>query len=219
MPPPLDLADLADSWEVHLEAERKAANTVRLYLLGVRGFVRWCDQQDRPAVLDRATVGAYVAALLKAGAEPATARARYQALRRLAEWLAAEGAVEENPLAGLKPPKVDVKVVPVLDDSQLRLLLRACEGPTLMDRRDMALVRLLAETGLLAGEAVVLQVADVNIRGGALVVRKSKTGRKRIVPFSPQPGRALDRYLRMRKQHRLADTPALAGRGWPGVRL
>jgi integrase/recombinase XerD len=86
-----------------------------------------------------------------------------------------------------------------------------------MDRRDEALVRLLAETGLRAGEAVALTVADVNVRGGMLVVRKSKTGRGRIVPFSPQTGRALDRYLRLRKQHRLADTPPLwLGEGGQG---
>jgi site-specific recombinase XerC len=108
---PLDLADLADSWQTHLEAERKAANTVRLYLLGLQGFLRWCDQQGRPATLDRATVGAHVSALLKAGAEAATAKARHQALRRFAEWLVAEGELAENPLAGLKAPKVDVKVV------------------------------------------------------------------------------------------------------------
>jgi integrase len=206
---PLDLASLADSWQVHLEAERKAANTVRLYLIGVRGFLRWCDQQGRPATLDRATVGAHISALLKAGAEGATAKARYQALRRFAEWLVAEGELVGNPLDGLKPPRVDVKVVPVLDDSQVRALIRACEGKTLMDRRDEALVRLLAESGLRAGVAVALAVADVNVRGGLLVVRKSKTGRGRVVPFSPQTGRALDRYLRLRKQHRLADTRAL----------
>jgi integrase/recombinase XerD len=38
------------------------------------------------------------------------------------------------------------------------------------------------------------------------------------VPFGPQTARALDRYLRLRRQHRLADTPALwlgdQGRGF-----
>jgi integrase len=205
----LDLAELADSWQTHLEAERKAPATVRLYLMGVRGFLRWCDQQGRPAALDRATVGAYVAGLLKAGAEPATARARHLAVRRFADWLVAEGELDDNPLAGLKPPKVDTKVVPVLDDSQLRALIRACEGKSLHDRRDEAIVRLLAETGLRAGECIALTMADVNVRGGLLVVRMGKGGKGRVVPFGPQTGRALDRYLRMRKQHRLADLKPL----------
>jgi site-specific recombinase XerD len=128
---PLDLADLADSWQTHLEAERKAANTVRLYLLGVRGFLRWCDQQaawpSRPGHGQRPCCGA-----AEGRAEPATAKARHQALRRFAEWLVAEGELPEDPLVGLKAPKVDVKVVPILADSQLRALIRACQGMSLM---------------------------------------------------------------------------------------
>jgi integrase/recombinase XerD len=30
-----------------------------------------------------------------------------------------------------------------------------------------------------------------------------------VVPFGPQTGRSLDRYVRMRRAHRLAETPAL----------
>lgn len=66
--------------------------------------------------------------------------------------------MDADPLAGLKPPKLDSKVIPVLSDQQLRALLAACQGPALSDRRDEALVRLLAETGLRAGETVALQV-------------------------------------------------------------
>jgi integrase/recombinase XerD len=45
-------------------------------------------------------------------------------------------------------------------------------------------------------------------------VRRGKGGRGRAVPFGPQTSRALDRYLRARRSHRLADTPAL----WLGDR-
>jgi integrase/recombinase XerD len=108
---PLDLADLADSWQTHLEAERKAANTVRLYLLGVQGFpplVRPAGPPGHPGPGHgrRPCLGA-----AEGRAEAATAKARHQALRRFAEWLVAEGELAENPLAGLKAPKVDVKVV------------------------------------------------------------------------------------------------------------
>jgi hypothetical protein len=105
-------------------------------------------RQARPATLDRATVAAFVAELLNDGKEAATARARQLALRRFAAWLTEEGELDADPLAGLKPPKLDSKVVPVLSAQQLRALLAACQGPALRDRRDEALVRLLTETGL-----------------------------------------------------------------------
>ncbi len=195
-----DLRALLESWTIHLRAERKAEGTVKLYGIGVRAFLAWCDRQGLAATLDRPTVAAFVAELLNGGKEAATARARQLALRRFAAWLTEEGELDADPLAGLKPPKLDSKVVPVLSAQQLRALLAACQGPALRDRRDEALVRLLTETA------------------GTLHVRRGKGGKGRLVPFGPQTARALDRYLRLRRQHRLADTPALwlgdQGRGF-----
>jgi site-specific recombinase XerC len=143
-----DLRALLESWTIHLRAERKAEGAIRLYATGVRAFLAWRDRQARPATLDRATVAAFVAELLNDGKEAATARVRQLALRRFAAWLTEEGELDADPLAGLKPPKLDSKVVPVLSAQQLRALLAACQGPALRDRRDGALVRLLTETGL-----------------------------------------------------------------------
>jgi integrase/recombinase XerD len=201
--------DLAESWLVHLRAERKSPATLRIYRAGVRAYLAWCADSGQPAILDRNLVAAFTADLLDQGAEPATAQARHLAVRRFSKWLAAEGELPADPLDGMRPPKLDSKVVPVLSDDQLRALLRACEGRTLRDRRDEALVRLLAETGLRAGECVALRLDDVDVLGGTLLVRRGKGGAGRLVPFSAQTARALDRYLRLRRGHVLADTSAL----------
>jgi site-specific recombinase XerD len=212
--PDIDLSALLPSWEIHLRAQRKSANTVNVYAGGVRRFLAWCRQSGAAPTLDRVTVAAHIADLLAAGAEANTAAVRQLALRRFAAWLVEEGELDANPLAGLKPVKVDSKVVPVLTEKQLRELVAACQGKSLQDRRDEALVRLLAETGLRAGEAVALEVGDVDLASGTLVVVRGKGGKGRVVPFGPQTARALDRYLRVRRQHRLADTSAL----WLGDR-
>jgi site-specific recombinase XerD len=212
--PSPDLAELLPSWELHLRAERKSPATLRVYVGGARHFLGWCERIGTQAQLDRATVTAYIADLLDRGAEGNSAKIRQQALRRFAAWLVEEGELDADPLAGLKPPRVDSKVTPVLSAQQLRALLAACQGPTFTHRRDEALVRLMAETGLRAGEAVGLAVDDVDVRAGTAVVRRGKGGKGRMVPFGPQTARALDRYLRLRRTHRLADTPAL----WLGAR-
>jgi site-specific recombinase XerD len=212
--PDIDLGALLPSWEIHLRAQRKSANTVNVYAGGVRRFLAWCQQSGAAPTLDRVTVAAHIADLLGAGAEANTAAVRQLALRRFAAWLVEEGELDANPLAGLKPVKVDSKVVPVLTEKQLRELVAACQGKSLQDRRDEALVRLLAETGLRAGEAVALEVGDVDLAAGTLLVVRGKGGKGRVVPFGPQTARALDRYLRARRQHRLADTSAL----WLGDR-
>lgn len=209
-----DLRLLLDSWELALRAERKSPQTVKSYGDGVRRFLSYCATQGRPAVLDRPTVAAFVADLLDAGNEPATARARHLSLRRFSAWLVEEGEADTDHLIGSRPPKLDAKVVDPLADAELRALITACSGPEMRDRRDEALVRFMAETGARAGEAVDLTVPDVDLRAGTAIVRRGKGGKGRTVPFGPQTTRALDRYLRARRSHRLAGSTAL----WLGDR-
>jgi integrase len=118
----------------------------------------------------------------------------------------------------VKAPKLDERVIEPLTDDQLRALLKTCTPPTgaepkvaLWHRRDEALIRLMFETGLRAGEAVDLQFEDIDLLAGTAVVRR---GKGRVVPFGADTALALDRYLRLRRGHRLADSPAL----WLGDR-
>ncbi|HEX2656712.1 MAG TPA: tyrosine-type recombinase/integrase [Polyangia bacterium] len=209
-----ELLELLASWEVHLQAERKSAQTVKTYGDGVRRFAAWCGREELSPDLTRSRVNAFVAAILEDGAEPATARSRQLALRRFSAWLAEEGEIPADQIAGLKPPKLDSKVVPELSEDQLKALIAACRGTDLRDRRDEAIIRLMIETAARAGEVVGMSVGDVDLKAGLAVVRRGKGGKGRTVPFGPQTGRATDRYLRLRRQHRLADTPVL----WLGDR-
>ncbi|SKD92192.1 phage integrase family protein [Mycobacteroides abscessus subsp. abscessus] len=214
--PPVDinLIELFPSWELALRADRKSPQTVKSYGDGVRSYFRWCSENGHTPALDRTLVKQWVVALLEAGAEPATARSRQLAVRRFSAWLEEEGEIDADPLLGLKAPKLDVKVTESLSDDELRALIKACGGREFRDRRDEAIVRLMAETGMRAGEVTGLAVEDVDLPRGMITIRRGKGGKGRIVPFSPQTGRAIDRYLRARRTHRLADGPIL----WLGDR-
>ena len=214
MTPAPDLAVLLGSWELALRAERKSPQTVKSYTDGVRQFLAFTGRGERRPVLDRANVNAFVAGLLDDGAEPATARARQLALRRYSAWLHEEGETGADQLLGLKAPKLDTKVVDPLTDAELRALVAACAGPDLRDRRDEAIVRLMAESGARAGEVAAMGVADVDLNGGGAVIRRGKGGKGRSVPFGAQTIRAIDRYLRLRRGHRLAGSDDL----WLGDR-
>lgn len=210
-----DLAALLQSWELSLRAERKSQQTVKSYGDGVRRFLVWCVQNGRAPSLDRATVNAFTAALLDAGAEPSTARSRQLAVRRFSGWLAEEGETERDELLALKAPKLDQKVIEPLTDVQLKAMIAACTGLDQMrDRRDEALIRFMVETGCRAGEVAVMALPDVNLQAGVAIVRRGKGGKGRSVPFGPQTVRAVDRYVRARRTHRLAGTDAL----WLGDR-
>ena len=214
----LNLPALLQSWELALRAERKSPRTITSYTEGVRGWLRWCNTTGTPPALTRTAAQGFIANLLDSGQSAATARARLMGLRRFSAWLADEGEIPADPLAGIKPPALDRQVAEALTDDRLAALIAACRGKAFIDRRDEAIVRLMAETGLRAGEALGLQLPDdLDLGRGLAVVRRGKGGKGRVVPFGPQTGAALDRYIRARRTHRLADTPALwlggAGQG------
>jgi integrase/recombinase XerD len=210
----LDLSSLLDSWLISLRAERKSAETVKAYGNGVRQYLRWCSDNGVPPDLSRTSVAGFIAALLDTGSAAATARSRQLALRRFSEWLVEEREVVLDPLLGIKAPKLDTQVVEPLTDDELKLMHKVCSGPDMRDRRDNAIIRFMVETGARAGEVVAIDVADVDLVAGTAVVRRGKGGKGRIVPFGPQTAKAIDRYVRTRRSHKLAGTPAL----WLGDR-
>jgi integrase/recombinase XerD len=208
-----DLAVLLESWGLAMRAERKAPGTIKTYSAGVTAFLRWCESTGTTPELTKVNVQAFLADLLDGGAEGATAHVRHKALKRFAVWLTEEGELDTNPLLGSKPPKIDRKVVHALTDDELKRLIKACQGKSLKDRRDEAIVRLMAETGLRAGEVIALTVSDVDLTRGLVTVHRGKGGKGRVVAISAQAAAAIDRYNRIRRAHRLADTGPL----WVGV--
>ena len=206
----VSLAAELESWMTDLEARGRSAATRRAYRAGVAGFLRWHAERYPLAepVLDKAAARAYLADL---GRERSagTCQLRHAALRQFSAWLAEEEVTAGDALAGLRPPKGDKPLVPRLADDELAALVRACRGPAFVDRRDEALVRLMTEALLRASEALALTVKDVDVRRGVAAVRRGKGGKGRLVPFGPETGRAIDRYLRLRRRHPLAHTEPL----------
>lgn len=216
-----DLRSLAASWMLSLRAERKAPQTLKLYGDGVRFYLLWCERcQADP--LARDSLRAWVAELLESGMAPTTIRARQLPVRRFAAWLADEGEIDADPFLGLKSPKLDTKVIEPLTEAELRALLKACQPPkgatpleAMRHRRDEAILRLMLETGARAGEVVAMTLDDLDLAAGTAVIRRGKGGKGRVVPVGPHAAKALDRYLRLRRHHRLgATSPAL----WLGDR-
>jgi integrase/recombinase XerD len=193
----LPLDELLGSWLLALRGERRSPNTQRAYEDGVRSFLAYCADQDLPAELTKDTVRGYMASLDTAA--PATASLRLTTIKQFAKWLAREEGFDADPLLTLRGPRLDERAVPSLSDDEIGRLIKACNGNTLQDRRDKAMVVLFAETGLRAAELLNLDVADVDLAGCVLLVRRGKGGKGRKVSFSVSCATVLDRYLRARR--------------------
>lgn len=205
---------LAASWRRSLLADNKSRATIQTYLKAVDALAIYLRSEGLPTApraVMRRHLQAFVADRL-ALVKPATVSVQFRALQQFWKWAAAEEEVAISPMAGMRPPIVPEEPPAVLTAEQLKRLLRVCEGQSFLARRDIAIVRLLLDTGLRRSELAGLKVEDVDLADGSAAVL-GKGRRPRVVPFGHRTGRALDRYLRVRATHRLGARPEL----WLGL--
>lgn len=198
----------------------------RVNLPRLRAFAGWLREQGMPTTVEgvrREHIEAYIGWLQAEapgrdgpGQQAATVSITYRVLRRLFNWLVEEDELRVSPMARMKAPKVFEKAPKVLTEAELSRLYKVCAGRSFDDRRDAALVRLLAESGMRRGEVAGLTVDDVHLDSRVLLVRAgtSKGRRDRLVPLSAEGLAAMDRYLRVRASHPHAGLPWL----WLGKR-
>jgi integrase/recombinase XerD len=201
---PLDLADLLASWLRELRGQRKSEHTWRSYQAAVQSFLAFCGEHDLPAELTKTNVIGWLGA--QGANQTSTVRLRLTAIKLFARWLAEAEGFDPDPVLAVKAPKMDQPSVPDLSENELRRLLKACDGAELRDKRDKAMLVLLAETGLRAAELLALDVTDVDLDGCVAHVRRGKGAKGRRVRFSPGAAAILDRYVRAR--HRAISHPA-----------
>jgi site-specific recombinase XerD len=137
----------------------------------------------------------------------ASASNQYRALQQFFKWLAAEDQLPD-PIAGLQPPRVTDKLVPVFTSGELTRLERACAGRSFTQRRDTAIIAVLTATGIRLSELAGLRCGDADLWQREITVR-GKGGKDRIVKIGHQAALSLDRYLRARSGHAQARRPQL----------
>lgn len=209
---------LMDSWELSMEARNLSGKTIRIYRDAAEKLVAHLIQagtQRDPLRWQRKDVEGYLQSMLARGCSSAYANQHYRALQQWFKWMVEESEILESPMARMKPPLVPDHPVPIVPDEALKLLLSGCAGSDFVARRDNAILRLFLDTGLRRTELSELTVEDVDIgRSTNFVEVLGKGRRPRQVPFGARTAQALDRYIRIRETHPLADLPAL----WLGER-
>ena len=78
-------------------------------------------------------------------------------------------------------PKVPESPPDVLEDDQLRDLLKACDGSTFDDRRDAAIICAFIDTGARLAEVAGLRIDDLDLDQLTLLLTQTK-GRVRPTP-------------------------------------
>jgi len=211
-----ELATEISLWKPSLEYRHLSPKTIRGYLDAGRQLEEFLTAKGMPTQVEHIKREHIEAFLLEVRERTSvsTQATRYRQLQQLFKHLSEEeGVIPASPMERMRPPKLDEKQIPTINEAHLRKLLKACEGKDFAPRRDAALIRILLNTGARVGELVGTKLDDVDLdRREFLVTGKGR--RERILPLGPKAMRALIRYLRERSRQTHRDSPYL----WIGLR-
>lgn len=209
-----ELTDLAEEWGITLNTV--SSETKVVYARSVRQFITYLSSDHpelaEPGDLTRKHIDGWMNHLIKAGRSEGTRRVRLIAVRLFLDYLVSEPDIglAVNPALKVPLPTPKDHVVPVVQDHDLAALLGLVEGGTaFVDRRDAAIIRVLLDTGCRRAELAGMNVEDLDLKTGDIILRKTKGGNERAVPIGNKTTLALRRYIRARAKHPGADGPSL----------
>lgn len=201
----------ARRWRRSLSAKNLTDTTIDSYLASVTRLALWSTEIADRAIADPADMTKpdledfYAWALTRTTrtgrkAKPGAVAKDFRCLRVFFRWLVSTDELDESPhdkLSGIRVPKTPVDV---LDDDELRELVATCRGRGFVQRRDMAMLRLLIDTGMRRSELAGICRDDVDV-DAQLVTVMGKGRKPRTIPYGARAAEAIDLYLASRAKH------------------
>jgi len=174
-------------------SRKRAENTVLAYL----GDLAQVQLIVGKALLEisREDLSQWLAALNQAGQKPRSRARKLSALRAFYRFAKLQGMMEESPLQDLTPPKLRQSLPKTLTLEWVNRLLQSPDATTPLGLRDKAMLEVLYATGLRVSELVMLNLEDLRLDPGFLLVA-GKGGKRRVVPLGDMAKSWLATYLR-----------------------
>ena len=187
----------------HLVVERGVAdNTLKSYRRDLRRYQEFLGSRgvDDVANVDEATVAAFLMALREGDADhqalsAGSAARTVVAVRGFHKFAVRDGLAPVDPSAAVKPPAPAKRLPKALPLGDIEAILEAAGAPgTALALRDRALLEVLYGTGARISEAVGLDVDDLDLTQGSVLLR-GKGSKERLVPVGSFASEAVSAYL------------------------
>ncbi|MDX2971433.1 site-specific tyrosine recombinase XerD [Kribbella solani] len=201
----MSIARAVGAYLDHLTVERGlAANTLASYRRDLRrytGFLRELGI-DELGPITEAVIGDFLMRLREGDADhpPLTASSAGRtvvAVRGFHKFCVREGLTAVDPAAAVKPPTPPQRLPKALSVDEVTRILSAAAGaesePAVLATRDAALLEFLYGSGARISEAVGLDVDDIDLDAGAVLLR-GKGSKERVVPVGSYAREALSAY-------------------------
>lgn len=191
------------------KAKGNAKGTLIFYYQKLKKFVEYCNEQKVKSIyqITPDLIRQYQFSLEQTNHNPGGRHAMFRALRAFLLWYEQEVEPEgwSNPIHKVKAPKVPLEPLEPISFTSIKRMIDTCLSGTFTGERDKSLLLFYLDTGVRAQEGLSINLSDIDLARGEVLIRHGKGNKPRYVYFSKQTRKAIRKYL----NHRKDDSPAL----------
>ncbi len=183
-----------------LRFQRRASDhTLAAYGRDLGTLARFCESRQLALWQDLqpADLREHIADRHRDGLGSRSLQRTLSAIRGFFDHLVRQGEIQRNPATGLRAPKAPRSLPRVLDVDQVIGILDAAPEAGL-ELRDLAMWELFYSSGLRLSELTGLDLTDLDLREGSVLVRHGKGRKTRHVPLGTCARQAIERWLAVR---------------------
>lgn len=179
--------------------QRGSTHTKAAYSRDLRRFQSFSEAENigHWGEVQRHHVRAYLASRHREGLSARSIHRELAAIRSFFDFLLKRGDVPVNAARSVRAPKLSRVLPRTLDADQVAGLLTPPPADDL-EVRDAAMWELFYSSGLRLSELVHLNLADIDLRAGWVLVREGKGRKSRYVPLGRFAADALNQWLAVR---------------------
>ncbi len=192
-----DVEEQLERYMTHLRVQKDASPyTLRNYSHEITQFLDFLKGEGVGSWddVDRQVLRRYLLWLRKEGYVEASMARKLSELRSFCRYLVQEGVLESNPIEVVSSPKLPKRLPRYLKMDEIEALLNAPDVSTPQGQRDKAILELLYGAGIRLSELVNLNLNDLNLSIGQMLVW-GKGGKERVALLGEPAIRALRIYI------------------------
>ena len=198
-----------DAFSTYLKENGKSQNTIKGYVLDINQYFKWFEEScgQECSALYRQNVLDYVSYLKNIKLNNAkTINHKLSSLRSYNDFLIASGIQNDVVIQKTDMIKVQTEYASPTQVTELEVKQFMQKVLGSKNKRNYAIVTLLAYTGMRISEALSIWLGDFNLQTGECIIRNGKGEKQRTVLMNTKIINALRDYLKDRSRYSAAET-------------
>ena len=192
---------LSAFFEYLLGEKRVAEHTLSGYRRDLLRLQKYCEKVgvETWQELQNSDIRQYIGFRHKQDIGSKTIQRELAAMRSFYRYLQKKQLVDHDPAHSICAPKAMKKLPKILDVDQVAGILDA-HPDNVLEIRDLAMFELFYSSGLRLTELVMLDISDLSLSDGYLLVRYGKGGKHRLVPVGNKAIEAVNKWMVLRPE-------------------